>query len=215
MQLNCALKKSAWHVFDEKMLINEWEIFEAWFLNGLCKLTLSMSDEMMLKKARSYIFNVFLNQPQTIVHKDFHSRNLMVLQNDELGMIDYQDALIGPVTYDLVSLLKDCYIKWPQNIIDNLSLYFYKNSHFQSEMNHEAFQTNFLICGLQRHLKVLGVFSRLHIRDGKSNYLNDLPLTFEYILNALVGISELEPLHDFMRNRVFPKFKQVHSCLAQ
>ena len=128
------------------------------------------------------------------MHRDYHSRNLMITDSNNPGVIDYQDAVIGPISYDLVSLFKDCYIEWPREKIEHwLDLYLARLTpeHF---IKKETLLRWFDLMGVQRHLKVLGIFARLNYRDGKSQYLNDLPLTLNYVVNACEKYKELQPL---------------------
>ena len=137
---------------------------------------------------------IFLGQPQCVVHRDFHSRNIMCLPNDRLGFIDFQDAVVGPITYDPASLLKDCYIRWPR--ADQLRwLETHRQALFAAGVevpDAHAFIRDFDLVGLQRHLRVLGVFARLCLRDAKPDYLNDLPLVLAYTREAL-GLYQDEP----------------------
>jgi len=133
------------------------------------------------------------------VHRDYHSRNLMLLQEagTAIGIIDFQDAVVGPLTYDLVSLLKDCYIEWPRTLVNEWALQFAEQAMARGvlpALQPREFLRDFDLMGAQRHIKVLGIFSRLWLRDGKSGYLKDIPLTFRY-LQQVAG--EQPPLADF------------------
>jgi aminoglycoside/choline kinase family phosphotransferase len=121
--------------------------------------------------------------------------------NPTLGIIDFQDAMLGPITYDLVSLLKDCYIQWPTEQVTRWLTLFYNCSASAQQLSLPAFQRAFDLCGLQRHLKVLGVFCRLFLRDNKANYLNDLPLTRHYVMACLESYPELQAFYDLMDQR--------------
>ena len=124
-----------------------------------------------------------LGQPQVFVHRDYHSRNLMVVDQHNPGILDFQDAVSGPLTYDLVSLLRDCYIAWPLERVEQLALDYHELARAQQlvEVDSGQFMRWFNLMGIQRHLKVAGIFSRLKIRDGKSRYLDDIPLTLAYL----------------------------------
>ncbi|KAG1707742.1 N-acetylmuramate/N-acetylglucosamine kinase [Nymphon striatum] len=133
-----------------------------------------------------------IQQPQAFVHRDYHSRNLMVIDKNNqkssqnTGVIDYQDAVLGPITYDLVSILRDCYIVWPVEQVESWALQFKAQLEKAERIENtkdETFIQWFDYMGLQRHLKVLGIFARLNHRDGKTNYLDDLPLTLSYLMN--------------------------------
>ena len=128
------------------------------------------------------------------MHRDFHSRNLMVTEEHNPGVLDYQDAVIGPITYDIVSLLKDCYTNWDNEIIYSLTSSFFTKIERHHNIIYEEFEYWFDITGLQRHLKAIGIFSRLNYRDNKSNYLNDIPRTYDYIKETLKKYSELSEI---------------------
>ena len=140
-----------------------------------------------------YIYiEAILFKNDTFIHRDFHSRNLMVTDKNNPGVLDYQDAMIGPMTYDLVSLLKDCYIKW-----DNELIYKMVKTYFQrleQSITYDEFEYWFDMTGLQRHLKAIGIFSRLYYRDKKSSYLEDIPRTLNYIAGLCAKYPEL---HEF------------------
>jgi len=138
-----------------------------------------------------------LEQPFICVHRDYHSRNLMVLDENSPGIIDFQDAVIGPITYDLVSLLRDCYIAWPEQQVKQWLLSYF--DHLQQagliDCSPEQFKRWFDLMGLQRHLKAIGIFSRLHLRDHKSTYLADIPRTLNYVTEVCANYPELaEPV---------------------
>lgn len=189
--------------FDEDFFYRQIGIFEEWYLNKHCAFT---SDECektkeLLNPTYQKLFEVWQNQPQVFVHRDYHSRNLMVLPEQSPGILDFQDAMIGPVTYDLVSLLQDCYISWPRERVESWVMDFYaraKNGGLLSgQENKSEFLRWFDLTGLQRHLKNLGVFARLHYRDNKSGYLKDMPQVLKYIRETCHRYSELKPLLNF------------------
>lgn len=183
--------------YDDEKLLAEMRLFPDWFLQKHLSLTpppdLDSIFELLIQNAKE--------QPQYFVHRDYHSRNLMLGANNEVGVIDFQDAVIGPVTYDLVSLLRDCYIEWPQTRLDNWLDYYFKQAvenRLLTAENKSAFTRWFDLMGLQRHLKVLGIFCRLNYRDGKAGYMNDLPLTLKYVLQVTEHYPELAPLHQYL-----------------
>jgi hypothetical protein len=138
-----------------------------------------------------------LAQPQVYVHRDYHSRNLMVLERGNPGILDFQDAVYGPITYDLVSLLRDAYIQWDEELVLDWAIrYWEKARRAGLPVSHDvdSFYRDFEFMGLQRHLKVLGIFARLYHRDGKDAYLNDLPLVMGYTRKAAGRYRELSPL---------------------
>ncbi len=186
--------------FNQAHMQQELDYFLMWFLDAYLNRTLSPQEKIMLQDACHYIVEAIDQQPKVIIHRDFHSRNLLVLHRypPTLGVIDFQDAMMGPLAYDLVSLLKDCYLTWPKAQIDAWVLYFYKNSTQAQQQSLEAFKHDFELCGIQRHLKVLGIFCRLHLRDGKSDYLQHLPLIVEYLMQSMQQIPALKPMLNFM-----------------
>ena len=191
--------------YDSHRLKTEMNVFPEWFLSGLLGIQPDERLRQCCAMLTDYLISAFAEQPTVWVHRDFHSRNLMLLEANELGVIDFQDAVLGPITYDPVSLLKDCYIRWPRaQQLEWLDGYLMRlrsggvgppsaeqASRLQAlairlnEVSPSQFQRWFDLTGLQRHLRVLGVFARLHLRDQKSTYLADLPLVTEYVREAL------------------------------
>lgn len=192
--------------FDEAWMLGELHLMRDWFLTKHLGLTLTADQNHLIEQSFHWITQQLQQQPQVFIHRDYHSRNLMIIPEPtpHLGVIDFQDAMIGPYTYDLVSLLKDCYIQWPTEQVLTWVRTFYEQAHITESF--ETFYHGFTLCGLQRHLKVLGVFCRLHWRDHKSQYLNDLPQTFNYVMNVLKHEKALQPLYDLMCNTVEPLF---------
>lgn len=191
--------------FDHDFMQKELLIFKDWFLNQYLKINLSHSELEIINESLIWLTTKIAAQPLTLIHRDFHSRNLMVcksVNSVHLSVIDFQDAMIGPFTYDLVSLLKDCYIQWPPGRILDWVSYFYTNSPWTQVCSLPQFIEGFHLCGLQRHLKVLGVFARLYLRDKKPQYLHDLPRTFRYVLDCLETHKELQDFYQFMQNRI-------------
>ena len=202
-------------------------LFKDWLIEA--KLGLSLSDEESkgLIACLSLLEERALAQGQVTVHRDFHARNLMICDDDSLGIIDFQDAVCGPVTYDLVSLLRDCYIVWPSDSVTKWCKDFYdllleqKPEAINELGDFKHFKEDFDLMGLQRHLKVAGIFARLSLRDGKHAYLADIPRTLEYILSAskqLISDSPsqfnvLNNLVNLIENRVLPLTK--HSVFLQ
>ena len=157
--------------------------------------------------AQNNLIELIEKQPKVIVHRDFHSRNLMFVEENNPGVIDFQDAVIGPCTYDLVSLIRDSYIKWPEDKIDQWLLSYQHKLHQHGiipEMAEEAFKKWLDIMGMQRQLKVVGIFSRLYHRDGKENYLNDIPLTYQNLLSASQRYPEFNDLTELL-NKYKPR----------
>lgn len=187
--------------YDEPLLNRELVIFEDWFLNQLLDITIPAP---IWETVRRFLVTSALEQPLTCVHRDFHSRNLMFLNIDSPGVIDFQDAVIGPVTYDLVSLLRDCYIAWPSQLVEEWMTEYYDRL-FRTKYvacNSLQFKRWFDLMGLQRHLKAIGIFSRLHLRDSKSNYLADIPRTLNYVKSICEAYPELNDFNDFMLKHI-------------
>ena len=189
--------------YDEALLRNELNLFPEWYLTKHLNITLSSEQKEVLEQTFDSLIKNSLEQPQVCVHRDYHSRNLMVNKDkpDYPGVIDFQDAVIGAVTYDLVSLLKDCYISWPREKVEEWVKYFQTEAtslEIISEVSFYEFLRWFDLMGLQRHLKVAGIFSRLYHRDGKDGYLNDIPLTMDYIYDVLKRYPEFKPLQNLL-----------------
>lgn len=195
-------------VFDQAFLLREMQIFIDWFVLEHLQLSLNEQEQSLLQRHFVLLAESALQQPQAGMHRDYHSRNLMLQQDGSLAVIDFQDVVTGPVTYDAVSLLKDCYIKWPREFIDELILEFYQGLIAQSELPADISPTQFLRwfdwMGLQRHIKVCGIFCRLYHRDGKSGYLADLPRVFSYVLEVTSSYSELQELDLWLKTKVKP-----------
>ncbi len=179
-------------VFNENELLSEMHLFSDWFLKKQLKLDFKKTGPKFIDECFLSVIKIILNIPTKFVHRDFHSRNLMVTEKNNPGILDYQDALIGPITYDLASLLKDCYIKWDENLVERMVDSFYRRIRVNyPQMNLEEFMFWFDVTALQRHLKAIGIFSRLFHRDGKQQFLNDIPRTYSYIHDIVGKYSEL------------------------
>jgi hypothetical protein len=158
------------------------DLFHDWFLGELLGLELDAGQREAWLACRRALVDNALEQPRVFVHRDYHSRNLMKIARRNPGILDFQDAVNGPITYDLVSLLRDCYIAWPPSRVEALALDYYQAARANGllEVDRDRFLRWFDLMGLQRHLKAIGIFSRLKIRDRKSGYLKDIPRTLEY-----------------------------------
>jgi len=180
--------------YDAPLLQSEMNLFETWYLNRHLDVQLNNTQQTTLNNVFNILIKNATEQPQVFVHRDYHSRNLMLTEGNNPGVIDYQDAVIGPISYDLVSLFKDCYIEWPRKKIELwLELYLARITPDRL-IDKQTLIRWFDLMGVQRHLKVLGIFARLNYRDGKAQYLNDLPLTLKYILDTCELYEELQPL---------------------
>ena len=191
--------------YDEALLQFEMSLFKDWFLEKHLNIYLDDSQCAVLDKTFKYLSDAALSQKQTFVHRDYHSRNLMIIESDTAnnnpdvnnpGVIDFQDAVQGSVCYDLVSLIKDCYIAWPR---DQLLHWIDRYLEFTPlAFQREEFIKSFDLMGLQRHIKVAGIFCRLNYRDGKSNYLDDIPLTLAYIFDAIGRYEEFTEFKELL-----------------
>lgn len=184
-------------LYDKVFLHAEMNLMQEWYIEKYLQATLSETQKKLIANTLDVISNIVLEQPQeTFVHRDFHSRNIMLKENNKLGIIDYQDAMSGAITYDLVSLLKDCYIAYDRRVIKELALEFRDKKGLK--VDNETFIKWFDFMGLQRHIKVLGIFSRLHIRDKKSGYLKDIPLTLKYVIDTAGRYEETKEFAAFL-----------------
>ncbi len=178
-------------LYDREFLLFEMGLMEEWYLQKHLGMTLSKDDKALIERTLESIADVVLEQPQGLfVHRDYHSRNLMFDCKDDIVVIDFQDARAGALTYDLVSLLKDAYVELPQEEVTRLALYFRDISGVN--VDDTTFIKWFDFMGLQRHIKILGIFARLALRDGKAGYLNDIPLTLKYVLESAKKYEETE-----------------------
>jgi len=183
--------------YHHALLIKEMALMREWYLQKNLNVTLTTQQHTTLDDAFELLAQSALTQPQVLVHRDYHSRNLMAVDKANPGVLDFQDAVIGAITYDLVSLLKDCYIQWPrEQVLEWVCRYHQRllENGIIDGVSEMQFIKWFDLMGAQRHLKVLGIFSRLNIRDGKSGYLKDIPLTLAYVVEVCRLYEELGPL---------------------
>ena len=189
--------------YDKDFLLFEMELMEDWYLGKYLDVSLIQEQQNIIKTTLDKIADIILEQPQGVfVHRDFHSRNIMLTPKNDIGIIDFQDARVGAITYDLVSLLKDCYIEWDKEEVEKLALYYRDCAGLK--IDDDTFIKWFDFMGLQRHIKVLGIFARLHLRDGKDGYLKDLPLTLKYTLDVLAKYDETKALHRLLQKVALP-----------
>ena len=198
--------------YDDALLRREMGLFSEWFLPYI-GVTMTPDLETLWQDLQSDIIQQVIVQPQVVVHRDFHSRNLMVLNHsDELGVIDFQDAVIGAYTYDLASLLRDAYINYDETWVNTHLAHYHQLA--QIDKSFAEFTVDFNIMSMQRHLKVLGIFVRLFERDGKDRYLVNLPKVFNDLLTCLKAISQwderptFDKFADWMTAVVEPAFHQ-------
>ncbi|HSR63743.1 MAG TPA: phosphotransferase [Gammaproteobacteria bacterium] len=203
--------------YDDTLLTSEMQLFTDWLLGEHLNIKTGRREQGRLLQIFNILTENALAQPRVFVHRDYHSRNLMVMDNTDHrstpGMLDFQDAVNGPLTYDLVSLLKDCYIKWPRDRIRRWALDYHRD-HCHGETGSEEFLRQFDLMGVQRHLKASGIFARLYHRDGKAGYLADIPRTLSYITDLAGEYSELGPLVKLIEQRVTPVLKEANAACA-
>lgn len=197
MQINTDL--SGLDNFDN-LYDEENKLFTDWFLQHHQKTDLDDSLRSDLSNEFDKINSIIRDIPKTFVHRDFHSRNLLVTDTNNPGVIDYQDAVLGPVTYDLVSLLKDCYITWDDGLIEDMLESFFTRIKSNSINSISDFRYWFDITGLQRHIKAIGIFSRLNYRDNKNGYLKDVPRTYAYVDKVLNKYEDLSNLNEIFNS---------------
>jgi aminoglycoside/choline kinase family phosphotransferase len=192
--------------YTRELLNREMELFRIWFLGRHLGLELTGTEQDLLNDAFAVLADNALEQPTVTVHRDYHSRNLMVTEPNP-GILDFQDAVIGPLTYDLVSLLRDCYIAWPRKWVEQWALGFHDlvlGAGVTDVRDQGVFLRWFDLMGVQRHLKAIGIFARLNHRDGKSGYLGDIPRTLGYVVEVAGRYPQLEDLRQFLDARVLP-----------
>ena len=188
--------------YDDAFLRIEMEMFIEWFLSRHLGLELDAAGRQIFDEAFGVLLDSAARQPRCFVHRDYHSRNLMISSNTGPGVLDFQDAVHGPLTYDLVSLLRDVYIAWPQKRVAQWAHHYYELAlqHGLLEIGYEEFLTWFDLMGVQRHLKIPGIFSRLYYRDGKPNYLSDIPVALNYLTEVTGKYEDLGRLHRLLQS---------------
>jgi aminoglycoside/choline kinase family phosphotransferase len=193
--------------YSRELLLMEMRILPEWLARNLLGCELSEAENSLLEKTFALLLDSAEEQPQVLVHRDYHSRNLMLRDGERPGVVDFQDAVWGPVTYDLASLLRDCYIRWPREKVEHWALSYgaiAEAAGVLEGVDSKTFLRWFDWMGLQRHIKVLGLFPRLSLRDGKQGYLPDLPLVIRYALEVSDRYAELKPFADWFRARLLP-----------
>lgn len=195
--------------YDRKLLEFELSLFRDWLCRRHLDLEMSESDEADWTSCCEFLVGDALSQPTVFVHRDYHSRNLLVTDDDNPGILDFQDAVNGPLTYDLVSLLKDCYIRWPAGHVHDWAMSFFASldASVTGDLDAAAFWRHFELMGVQRHLKAAGIFARLLHRDGKSSYLRDVPRTLEYVSEVAPRYDELAFLSRLVDGACLPRLR--------
>jgi len=212
VRLQSGLSVDELPLYDADLLRRELALFRLWLLEALLDLKLSVRETQLLDELSDRLVENALEQPRVAVHRDYHSRNLMVTDRDSPGVLDLQDAVSGPLTYDLASLLKDCYVAWPrERVLGWVALY-----AEQARANGLAVPSQqprlirwFDLIGAQRHLKAAGIFARLQVRDGKPGYLADLPRTLQYLVALGDDYPEFQPLAGFIVERIRPRLGAI------
>lgn len=197
-------------LYNHRLLHQEMNLFSDWLLGQHLNLVLSPTERTDLATCLELLSTTALSQPQVFVHRDYHSRNLMVVPHHNPGILDFQDAVKGPITYDLVSLLRDCYITWSPEQINRWVKQYYsqaRSAGLLSQLTESQIFYWFDWMGIQRHLKASGIFARLYHRDGKAGYLKDIPRTLNYIVEVSANYPELTFLQELVSERVLPVYQ--------
>lgn len=200
--------------YSYEKLMAEMALLTDWMLPSL-QIAPTADESALIKRTFAILANAALAQPQVIVHRDFHSRNLMALAGEqEQGVIDFQDAVIGADTYDLISITRDAYVQWSPERVYSWFKAFYDllPASAKDGRGFEQFKKDADFMAVQRHIKILGIFVRLFERDGKSGYLKDLPRVMWYLLEESQPYAELQPFMQFMRAKVMPKFEAKYGA---
>ncbi len=200
-------------VYDSLLLQREMVLFKDWFLVSLLEVDLGVDGQEGIDAAFSLLELNALEQPTVCVHRDYHSRNLMITAEHTPGVIDFQDAVKGPITYDLVSLLRDCYISWPDEQVSEWVGFFreelVKRNLLSTDISIDRFERWFDLMGMQRHLKAIGIFARLSMRDDKHRYLQDIPRTLQYVIRVSKKYPELERFNVLITEEILPAMGRV------
>lgn len=195
-------------LYDSALLQRELDLFSDWLVQRHLGITLTPEQQQVWQITCQQLIESALSQPQVGVHRDYHSRNLMVTAEGKLAAIDFQDAVQGPLTYDAVSLLRDCYIKWPVSLVTELVTAFAQRLRIEGLLDNSVSDTEFRHwfdwMGIQRHLKAAGIFARLNHRDNKPGYLADVPRTLSYIADVSADYAELADFHTLLSDVVLP-----------
>lgn len=189
--------------YDEALLRRELGLFEEWFVDRKLRLEWGGQRSAVLRRLQDLLVAAMLEQPRVCVHRDFHSRNLMICDTANPGVLDFQDAVVGPLCYDLVSLLRDCYVAWPVQQVDAWVRDFH-GSYAPVGLDADRFIRWFDLTGMQRHMKAAGIFCRLQIRDGKNGYLSDIPRTVNYMVTVCARYPELQDFGRLLEGEILP-----------
>jgi N-acetylmuramate 1-kinase len=213
LDIQAKVDKERLDPYSKTELHREMALFAEWFCSAFLEMELDDAERELIAGTLEFLEEAALSQEQLVVHRDYHSRNLMVLdsqvfgEDSSPGIIDFQDAVCGAYTYDLVSLLRDAYICWDAKTVDSWAVYYLeqaKSSGLIAAVDECQFLRDFDLMGLQRQLKVIGIFARLYIRDNKPRYLADIPQVIHYFLEVSQRYTELKPFLDWFKGRVLP-----------
>jgi len=212
MQTRGVAYQSSLPSYDEKLLRFELSLFHDWLCGRHLGIEFAAADEAKWQSLCDSLVANALDQPAVFVHRDYHSRNLMVTAGINPGILDFQDAVEGPLTYDLVSLLKDCYVRWPSERVTAWAHDYHAllDVTQRRQVDLDLFMRYFDLMGVQRHLKAAGIFARLNHRDGKSAYLRDIPRTLSYIVELESQYEELGYLVKLINAHCLPAFEETH-----
>jgi aminoglycoside/choline kinase family phosphotransferase len=197
IELQIASKENVLPKYDETLLTREMQLFPDWYVSKHLNVSLTGEQQVILKNTFEVLNKNIISQGQVYVHRDFHSRNLMITKENNPGVLDFQDAVYGAISYDLVSLLKDAYISWEEEQIIDWAVRYWqpaKKAGLPVPDDFSEFYRDFEWMGAQRHIKVLGIFARLSHRDGKDGYLKDMPLVMIYLRKVCERYVELRPM---------------------
>jgi len=198
-------------VFGWEAMHKELNFFTEWFLDKYLHLAITPDLLQLLNDTYNILLTSAVNQPQVCVHRDYHSRNLMMLPDNKVGILDFQDAVIGPITYDLVSLIRDCYIDWPVAQVECWALIFYKMLQSSSQLksiSKEEYLRWFDLMGLQRHLKAIFIFARKELRDNNDFYLQFISRALNYVKQISAKYPELNVFNEFLLTKIFPAWEK-------
>lgn len=199
------VKETPLPAFDGAFIDRELGLFKQWLLDRYLEVSLTAEEQNMLTDTLEAIKQRCLSQPTVGVHRDYHSRNLMILAEGEIGVIDFQDAVVGPITYDAVSLLRDSYQNWPADKVERWLMNWHKQCY--SMYSWADFKMWFDSVGMQRHIKIAGIFARLAIRDNKPSYLQDIPHTLNYLIYELGLYPEFAHMQSWLTQRILPALR--------
>lgn len=199
-------------LYDRRLLMGEMELFRVWLVGKELRIDLSREQHEALDRVFTRLADAALSQPRVFVHRDYHSRNLMLTTDNNPGILDFQDAVLGPVTYDLVSLLRDCYIRWPPEQVETWAITYFEHARragILPNTDRAGFRRCFDLMGVQRHLKASGIFARLWHRDGKAGYLGDVPRTLQHVVTVAPRYRELADLEQLLTELVLPAMERA------